>query len=90
MNSLQCVYSAGLTKNEQSIIYGFTILFQNAIWKHRNEVIFLYKTVNVSTIIAVLRCKITKLLQIKQHQWEEYIYRAQWSNIENQIKNVTA
>ena len=91
MNSLQCVYSAGLTKNQQSLIYGCTILFQNAIWKHSNEVNFLCKTVNVSTIIAILRSKITKLLQIKQHQLEEYIYRAQWSNIENEIKNyVTA
>ena len=88
LNSLQCIYPPGITKHQQTLIYSFIILFQNAIWKHRNEVIFQYKPVSASTIIIILRHKIINLLNIKKHQLDEYIYRAQWTNIENQITPV--
>ena len=55
INSLRCVYPPGITKNQQSLIYGFTILVQHAIWKHRNDVIFQYKTVNICTIITIIQ-----------------------------------
>ena len=62
INELNSLHPPGITKHQQTIIYSFIILFQNAIWKHRNEVIFQYKPVNVSTIIIILHHKIIKLL----------------------------
>ena len=89
-NSLQCVYPAHLDKTQTTVIHAFSILFHNAIWRHRNEVIFLNKNVNEDTIVVIFRCKIVKFLQVKRYQMEEYEFREDWGNINDKINGNSA
>ena len=89
-NSLQCVYPAHLNKTQTTVIHTFSILFHNAFWRHRNEVIFLNKNVNKDTIIVIFRCKIVKFLQVKIYQMEEYEFRQDWGNINDKINGNSA
>ena len=56
-SSLECVYSHGLQKFQTIVIHISSILLRNAIWKHRNEVVYLNKEINASAKVAIVRCK---------------------------------